>query len=106
MMISRFKCPHCNGNGTIEAPLEELREGFYRFWDLYPNKANQVAAKREWLGILPSKELLEKIINALQQQIDDDHFGDYWPYARTYLKDKRWEDLAMNIDAIEKWMRS
>lgn len=104
-MTSRFKCPHCNGSGTIEAPLEQLREGFSRFWQAYPIKANEVAAKREWLMILPSNEVIIEMLDALKWQKESEHFGDYWPHAKTYLKDRRWEDVPRDEQTLTEWLK-
>lgn len=101
-----MQCPHCKGTGKIDVPVDELRLGFGKFWEVYPVKRNQVAAKRGWLNLLPSTKLIETIVASISLQQEEDHFGDYWPYPATYLRDKRWEEIPMTEQNIKKWLES
>lgn len=80
---------------TNTDPLIEKR--FNQFWELYPKKQGKGAAEKSWARIKPNAELFDKIITAVQNNIDHNrqwqrNNGQYIPNPSTWLNQKRWED--------------
>lgn len=72
------------------------QEYFSIFWALYPKKVGKGAAEKSWKKIKPTKDLLEKMLNAIEiakqsMQWNKDN-GQYIPNPATWLNQKRWED--------------
>ncbi|MBR8028900.1 hypothetical protein KDX27_30315 [Burkholderia cenocepacia] len=71
-------------------------ERFASFWKLYPRKDAKVQARKAFLKLAPSAELLEQILDALDrfkrcdQWVRED--GKFIPFASTWLNQRRWED--------------
>ncbi|KVZ26990.1 hypothetical protein WL14_00665 [Burkholderia cepacia] len=71
-------------------------ESFASFWKLYPRKDAKVQARKAFLKLAPSAELLEQILDALDrfkrcdQWVRED--GKFIPFASTWLNQRRWED--------------
>ena len=69
---------------------------FLRFWNAYPKKRSKGKAFQVWKNLKPSKELLEKIIQAIEVQKKCPDWkrdsGQYIPYPATWLSGRRWED--------------
>lgn len=72
------------------------QEYFSIFWASYPKKVGKGAAEKSWKKIKPTKDLLEKMLNAIEtakqsRQWNKDN-GQYIPNPATWLNQKRWED--------------
>lgn len=72
------------------------QEYFSIFWASYPKKVGKGAAEKSWKKIKPTKDLLEKMLNAIEtakqsMQWNKDN-GQYIPNPTTWLNQKRWED--------------
>ena len=70
---------------------------FEAFWTLYPKKQGKGAAKKSWDKINPNAELFDKIMFAIQANIDHNRQwqkdrGQYIPNPSTWLNQERWED--------------
>lgn len=81
-----------------EKPKTENKqqEYFSIFWASYPKKVGKGAAEKSWKKIRPTKDLLEKMLNAIEtakqsMQWNKDN-GQYIPNPATWLNQKRWED--------------
>ena len=55
---------------TVADPDNKTEERFNQFWELYPNKTGKVAAKKAWDKVKPNAELFDKIMKALQNNVD------------------------------------
>lgn len=70
---------------------------FEKWWEHYPRKIAKVDAKRAWAQTEKNRPALEKMIRALivakssEQWIKDG--GMFIPYAGTYLRGERWDDV-------------
>lgn len=71
-------------------------EDFENFWSRYPRKAGKGKARESFQKISPDKELLVKILNAVEQQKKSEQWqkenGKYIPNPATWLNQGRWED--------------
>lgn len=72
------------------------QEYFSIFWASYPKKVGKGAAEKSWKKIKPTKDLLEKMLNAIEtakqsMQWNKDN-GQYIPNPATWLNQKCWED--------------
>ena len=72
------------------------QEYFSIFWASYPKKVGKGAAEKSWKKIKPTKDLLEKMLNAIETakqsiQWNKDN-GQYIPNPAKWLNQKRWED--------------
>lgn len=75
---------------------ESKQDYFDIFWSSYPKKVGKGAAEKSWKKIKPTKDLLEKMLNAIEtakqsMQWNKDN-GQYIPNPATWLNQKRWED--------------
>lgn len=76
--------------------IETGLSGFDLFWRAYPKRVAKADARRAWLRLNPSEELIQRILKALewqsrleQWQRDD---GQFIPYPASYLRGERWDD--------------
>lgn len=82
-------------------------ERFERFWVEYPRKVAKDAALKEWLKSSPDEALTTRMIAAVRrhkasQQWQKDA-GEFVPHPRTWLHQKRWEDVAsVVVQGIEE----
>lgn len=71
-------------------------ERFDAFWNAYPKKIGKGAAERAFKKIKPSGDLLQKMLDAVEQQRQSDQWrrdnGQYIPNPATWLNQTRWED--------------
>lgn len=71
-------------------------EGFAEFWSAYPRKTGKGAARNAWGKIRPTRELQERILQAIEQAKLSDQWqrdgGQYIPNPATWLNQERWED--------------
>lgn len=69
---------------------------FAAFWSAYPRKDSKAKAKASWDKLKPDKELVSRIMAALEQHKRSDQWnrdgGQYIPYPATWLNQRRWED--------------
>ena len=74
--------------------LDQKDAGFELFWNAYPNKRGKQAALKKWTtgkynpaDILPTLEKQKKLRDWVKAD------GKFVPHARTYLNQKRYEDV-------------
>lgn len=84
-----------------ENPKEKIislsEKRFEEFWSLYPRKEGKGAARKKWEQIKPDSELFDKIINAVQENINRNpqwkrDNGQFIPHPATWLNQGRWDD--------------
>lgn len=87
----------------VDVDLEEetntrAPSAFEVFWQAYPKKKSKGQAERAWRKINPSKQLQDRILNAVEQaktsvewKKDD---GQFIPYPASWLNARGWEDEA------------
>lgn len=104
--------PNWNPNGTQMEPQVRLgkdrigkdtppkspqgEDTFAAFWSAYPRKDSKAKAQASWDKLKPDKELVSRIMTALEQHKRSDQWnrdgGQYIPYPATWLNQRRWED--------------
>jgi hypothetical protein len=66
------------------------------FWEAYPKKKAKAEAKKVWLRIKPSKELLNTILKAISAQKETSQWqkegGQFIPYPASWLNKGCWDD--------------
>ena len=81
-------------NNTPHTPQGD--DAFAAFWSAYPRKDSKAKAKASWDKLKPDKELVSRIMAALEQHKRSDQWtrdgGKYIPYPATWLNQRRWED--------------
>lgn len=92
------------GNSAEDLVGSSVSDSFEQFWSLYPKKKDRQEALKSFRKLAPSKELFDRILQALHEQIawpewarDD---GKYIPYASRWLNRKRWEDAPDAVPQI------
>lgn len=80
-----------------EKPPDLQKKRFDEFWERYPKKQGKGAAEKSWAKIKPTRELHERIMAAVQDNIDHNlnwkrDNGQYIPNPSTWLNQRRWED--------------
>ena len=72
----------------------DLKQTFNKFWDIYPNKHNKLAAQQIWYKMNPSGVFLDIIMNGLDAHIEHGCLRSvtYSPLAINWLKNQRWMD--------------
>ena len=80
----------------IENEIEDEcpgREGFERFWEMYPRKEGKMKAKEAYIRSDVDSHV---ILQALQRQMSQEQWqrdgGRFIPYPSTWLNQRRWED--------------
>ena len=85
-----------NKSNTKESNTKGYICSFDSFWKIYPKKKAKEAAKKAWVKIKPSDELVKTIIADVEAKSRSQDWkkekGKYIPYPATYLNGKRWED--------------
>jgi hypothetical protein len=69
--------------------------GFLRFWSVWPKKVGKISAYAEWARLSPDQVLEDRIIAAVQAQIENtwhDQDAKYILDPERWLKRGRWED--------------
>ena len=74
---------------------------FEEFWTLYPRKVGKLKAYQSFKKINPNAELFAKIMDALQDNLDNNanwrrDNGQYIPHPTTWLNQGRWDDVIAN----------
>jgi len=87
---------------TIRMTTEDrnrLEKTFETFWKAYPIKIGKKRAKFEWMKLRPPKELVDKIMSALEIQIkykaNEERRGRFVPefqHAERWIKHARYDD--------------
>ena len=71
-------------------------ERFAGFWKAYPKKVGKEAARRAFMKVKPSADLLQRMLTAIQEQKQADQWrkdnGQFIPNPATWLNQGRWED--------------
>jgi anti-sigma-K factor RskA len=81
--------------GEERRAIERKRDSddsFQRFWERYPRKVNRIAAVKAWNKLRPSPELVARILEALEWQVEQWEDPQYTPHASSYLNNERWND--------------
>ena len=82
--------------------------GFDTFWKSYPRKIGKQAAFKIWKKLNPTKELLAKILTAIEQQKKCEQWqkdgGQYIPHPKTWLNEGRWDDEMQSKKTIAEIM--
>ena len=72
-------------------------EGFDRFWEAYPRKANKPAALKAFKRLRVGEALLSRILRALETYKASEEWkrdgGQYIPYPSSWLNGERWLDV-------------
>lgn len=78
-----------------------LENRFEIFWNAYPKKVGKKVAKKAWLKLKPTENLLNIMLKAIaicklsrQWQSDD---GRYIPNPSTWLNQERWKDEVLEV---------
>ena len=85
------------GAGPPGKPPDIQQERFAEFWKVYPKKRSKGSAEKAWKKIKPDKELHERILSAVRDNIARNHSwqkdnGQFIPYPASWLNAKGWED--------------
>lgn len=76
--------------------MTEFVTDFDLFWQAFPKRRAKADARKAWLKLRPSAELVQKILDALVwQSVQHDWVKAdraYCPLPATYLRGERWED--------------
>ena len=80
-------------------------QGFSEFWSVYPRKVAKKDAMKAWAALDMSPELLKRILKAVIVARASDQWkkdgGQYVPYAGTYIRGERWDDVhEVEIDEV------
>nr|WP_276871297.1 hypothetical protein [Fournierella massiliensis] len=80
--------------------------GFERFWQAYPRKADKRAALLAWKALRPDETLVNTMLAALATQCESapwkENGGRYIPHPAKWLSHRRWEDAAPTAQAPAK----
>lgn len=87
----------CEGENFSEEKClpKHKPDRFERFWDAWPkgHKKARRSAVRAWDKLKASDKLLDRMAEALQQQMQSDQWKrGFVPYPATWLNGRRWED--------------
>lgn len=76
--------------------VEEDDPQWVRFWDAYPRRESKKVARRVWVEMNPSPELVDKMIAALAWQVPVRRWNgenyEFAPLPATWLNQARWND--------------
>lgn len=77
---------------------KKYNDEFLQFWNLYPNKKEKSEAFKKWNRLNGTRPPIEKILKAVQDQIDwrknvkPGEFRPEWKHPSTWLNKGCWED--------------
>lgn len=84
-------------------PRGEATDRFEEFWKAYPRKTAKSAAKRAWVRLRVSDELLKSMLSAIAQQRLSEQWskngGQFIPHPATWLNGGRWQDDLAALNA-------
>ena len=98
-------------NTNIEIPIKKTNNtvGFDSFWKSYPKKEGKGACKKIWARLRPSKQLLEVMLGAVEDQKSTEKWkkdgGQFIPMPATWLNQERWEDEIKKTKTIDDLLR-
>lgn len=97
-------------NRATSTALDNIHEGFSRFWGHYPRRVAKADAWKAWQQLRPDAALVERMIAALVWQCQTDDWiregGRYVPYAASWIRGERWTDEPVNATRVsEQTMR-
>lgn len=76
---------------------------FEEFWKAYPRKMAKSAAKRAWVRLRVSDDLLKSMLSAIAQQKRSEQWskngGQFIPLPATWLNGGRWQDDLASLNA-------
>ncbi len=91
-------------NETLVNPnVEHLHEAFDRFWHEYPRKQGKKDAFRAWLKVMPSAELVDRMIANVEARCRSDWTKEnmkFIPLAAGWLRGERWEDEVASEEVV------
>lgn len=91
---------YVNENVDEGVDVNETLKSFNSFWEKFPKKKAKKTAWAAWKRLSPNKEMLDKIIDGLNNQIKSSEWikndGQFIPHASTWINGKRWEDEIVN----------
>ena len=91
---------------TASQPANITPNGFERFWQAYPRKADKRAALLAWKALQPNETLVNAMLAALAAQCESapwkESGGRYIPHPAKWLSHRRWEDAAPASQAPAK----
>lgn len=90
---------------SVKKKKPEFNEGFFDlFWSKYPIKKGKEMARKSFVKLNPSQELLDSMILAIQDQANEkkkaflnDKFCPDWRLPTTWLNQRGWEDEIQDI---------
>ena len=91
--------------------IETLKDKrFNQFWTSYPRKEGKGAARKSWDKINPDAELFDKIMNAVQENINRNpqwqkQNGQFIPHPATWLNQERWDDDISTLERDDYFTR-
>ena len=65
---------------------------FNRFWARYPRRVAKQEALKAWHQLKPSPELVRRMLEALDWQIESWDDPKYIPHPASWLRGGRWDD--------------
>ena len=94
-------------DGPVQEVISLSESRFNKFWELYPRKEGKGAAKAKFIKLNPNKELFDKIMSSVQDNIDRNpqwqkQNGQFIPHPTTWLNQGRWDDDIGTIEH-EDW---
>jgi hypothetical protein len=83
-----------NINLKNNLPPQQAEDGFNKFWDSYPKRVDRLAAKRSFMRVAISAELMDQIIQGAINLARDPNLPpkQYIPYPATWLNAGGWEN--------------
>lgn len=91
-----------NTTDATTSATDVIEERFNSFWSKYPKKAGKGDARKAWMKLRPSEELLQKILTALEWQVDSQQWKrKVIPNPATYLNGSRWEDEPSGYESSD-----
>lgn len=97
--------PHLKGKSKrVAIPLQN-KELFEELWRSYPKKIGKLYAKQCFAKCQPTRELLDKMLQALEKQKKSSQWqennGRYIPNPSTWLNQGRWLDEEKDTPSLE-----
>ena len=74
-------------------PSGDIDPGFARWYALYPRREAKLDARKAWRKLRPSKQMEERLIAALQEQLTWREL-EFFPRADRWILGERWDDEA------------
>lgn len=85
----------------VAYPQPSQEELFDVFWRAYPRRVGKGEARKAWMRLTPSHELVQQMLATLAWQVKTDQWvrddGQYIPHPATWLRQERWEDEPLTL---------